>query len=295
MALGASVLWSACAVAVSPINIEAARLEARVKTALVNDPVIGTRVINVQMLGTVAQLSGRVRTQDEAARAAEVARAVAGVSDVDMRLQIGAEPPDGGPPAQQPVEPIRGPADEFAELAHEPSLLALGAGVGLVNQQASAAGTRVYLHPVVRLGSGVGFAPVVAFEWFDAQAVVTADTRLDAGRMRVRPFMAGVGYTIPVGRLAISSSLVGGYAFNSLRLPDEGDAAGLPIGVDNSFVWRPGVSLWLDAGHRTLVHASLGRALTSPGVTVIENGQLRKRSVSADTTVVLVGVAYRLF
>lgn len=134
----------------------------------------------------------------------------------------------------------------------------------------------------------------MAFEWFDARAL-GADARLDAGAIRVRPIMAGVRYTIPVGRLAISPSLVGGYSFNSIRVPDQGDAAGLPISVDNSFVWRPGVALWLDSGRRSLIHVSIGRALTSPGVTVIENGLLRKQSVSADTTVVLVGVAYRLF
>ena len=125
--------------------------------------------------------------------------------------------------------------------------------------------------------------------------MATSSNRADAGDMRVRPLMAGVAYTIPVGRLGIATSLVGGYAFNSIRLPAEGDAAGLPVSVDNSFVWRPGVALWFAGGRRTLLHASIGRALTRPGITVIENGQLRKRSVTANTTVVLVGVAYRLF
>lgn len=284
---------TACAVAVSPLTIEAARAEARVKTALVNDPIIGTRVINVRMLGTVAQLTGRVRSQDEAARAAEVAGAVAGVSGVDLRIQIGADQTDAGTELQ--TDPIRGPAYEFAELADDPNLLALGAGIGLANQQGPAAGTHVSLLPVIRLGTGAGLGPAVELKWFDARAAAPLDTRSDAGTIRVRSIMAGVRYTMPMGRLAVSPTLVGGYAFNSIGVPGEGDAAGLPVAVDDSFVWRPSMAVWFDSGRRTLVHVSIGRALTSPRVTVIESGRLVKRSVSADTTVVVMGLAYRLF
>jgi hypothetical protein len=295
LALSMTAFGAACAAAINPLRIEAAQTEARVKTALVNDPILGTRVIHVQMVGGVAQLSGRVRSADEAARAADIARRVAGVTDVDLRIQIGAEPPQDGTVAGRRGDPSRGPAYEFAELEHEPNLLAVGAGLGLANQQGPAAGVRAALQPIVRLGAGAGLGPAVAFEWFEARAASATDSRLDGGGIRVRPIMAGIRYTLPIGRLAIAPSLVAGYAFNSIRVPDHGDAAGVPVGVDNSFVWRPAVGLWLDSGRRTLVHASVGRVLTSPGTTVIENGALRKRTVSADTTVVLVGVAYRWF
>lgn len=284
-----------CAPAISAAKVEAARIEARVKTALVNDPVIGTRVINVRMLGSVAQLSGRVRSQDEAARAAEVARSVSGVSQVELRLQIGSDPSDEVADTELRADPMRGPAYEVAELEDRPHLLALGAAVGWANQARPSVGARASLQPLVRFGSGSGFGPAIAFEWFDATVVTSPDAPQDAGHVTLRPVMAGVRYSVSIGRVSFSPSLVAGYAFNSMRVPEEGQAVGLPIDVANSFVWRPGLSVWIDTSLRTCVNLSIGRAITSPRITFVESGRLRERAVSADTTVLLVGFAYRLF
>lgn len=296
-AVGLAAAWAVagCAPAVSPLNIEAARTEARVKTALVNDPVIGTRVINVRMLGSVAQLSGSVRSQDEAARAAEVARSVNGVTQVDSRLQIGSEPFDAAPDTELRTDPTRGPAYELAELQDRRDVLGVGAAIGWANQLGRTLGTRATINPLFKIGSGAGFGPAIAFEWFDATLLTSPDARVDSGAVKIRPVMAGVRYTLPVGRVGFSPSIVAGYAFNSIRVPDEGAALGLPVGVDNSWVLRPGVSVWIDSGHRTSVNLSIGRAITSPHVTFVEDGRLRKRAVSADTTVALVGLVYRLF
>ncbi len=90
--LAAVVTAAGCAPAISGLTIEAVRTEARVKTALVNDPVVGGRVINVRMVGSVAELSGRVASAEEAARATAIARAVTGVSEVQSRLVVGDSP-----------------------------------------------------------------------------------------------------------------------------------------------------------------------------------------------------------
>jgi hypothetical protein len=88
---------------------------------------------------------------------------------------------------------------------------------------------------------------------------------------------------------------VGGVAFNSLTITDTGAAAGVPVEVDNSLVWRPGVSAWFDAGHRTAINVSTGYLMTGLRITVLEGGRLVKRDARGDTMLLHVGVAYRLF
>ncbi|MEZ5293497.1 MAG: BON domain-containing protein [Vicinamibacterales bacterium] len=285
-----------CAPAVSALRIEAAHAEARVKTALVNDPDIGTRVINVRMLGTVAQLTGRVESQAEAARAVALARAVGGVTGVDNRLQIGdATPTADATDLAVDADPTRGPAFEMAELEERYGLVALGAGVGWSNQPAPASGTRTALQPLITLGSGPGARPVVVFDWFGTTTAESPDAPLDAGRTTIRPVLAGFGYTVALGRLQATPSFSVGYAFNSLHVPDQGVAQGVPVEVANSVAWRPGLAVSIDTTRRTAITLSLGRVFTRPRVTFIDDGILSRRSVNTDTTVFLAGFVYRLF
>lgn len=294
-AILAAVVAAGCAPAISGLTIETVRTEARVKTALVNDPVIGVRVINVRMVGSVAELLGRVASDAEAARAAEIAGAVAGVSEVQVRLVIGDAPADADAAPELRADPMRGPAYELAELEDRPHRLALGGAMGWANQAGPAAGTRVSPQPLVALGSGAGFGPAIAFEWFDARVAASPDAPFDAGAVRLRPIMGGVRYARPFGRVSLVPSLVAGYSFNRIDVPEEGAASGLPVEVANSFVWRPGVSVWIDTSRRTVLSLSIGRAFTDPRVTFVDGDRLSDRRVSADTTVVLVGFAYRLF
>ncbi|MCC7242178.1 MAG: BON domain-containing protein [Acidobacteria bacterium] len=284
-----------CAAAISPLEIDAAQTAARVKTALVNDPIVGVRVIDVRVRAGAVRLSGRVASPDEARRAVEIARGVPGVSQVDSRLQVGGASPEAFPEDDSRADAARGPAYEFAELEDEPGGFAIGGSIGLNNPRGRAAGARVSISPLVRLGSGGGLGPAVAFDWFDAAPIAPPDAVGDVGRVRVRPVMAGVRYTLPLGRLSLSPSLVGGYAFNSLRVAETGAVERLSVGVANSFAWRPGVSIWVESGRRTAIHLSVGRVMTSPRFTVVEGGRLRERSLSADATILQIGLAYKVF
>jgi len=294
MALIPAVVTAACAPAISALDIDSARAEARVKTALVNDPVVGPRVITVRVVGGVAQLTGRVRDQAEAARAAEVARAVDGITAVSLRLQIGDVPPDVVADAPR-TDPTRDAAFELAELEDRPGLLGVGAAVGWANQRGQGVGRRASLQPLIKLGSAAGTGVTVAFEWYQQTVALSPEATFDAGVMTVRPIMAGVHYTASLGRVSLSPSLVAGYAFNHLSVPQEGAARDLPVDVTNSLVWRPGVALWVDATRRTAFTFSVGRAFTRPRVTYVENGVLVDRHVRAGATVLLAGVVYRLF
>ena len=63
-------------------------LTAKVKTALVEDPVTKARDINVETYRGVVQLGGFVESNEEKSRATEVARSVTGVQEVRNDLRV---------------------------------------------------------------------------------------------------------------------------------------------------------------------------------------------------------------
>ena len=65
-------------------------LTAKVKTALIEDPVTKAKQINVETYRGVVQLGGFVDSPSRKARATEVARAVTGVKEVRNDLSVGA-------------------------------------------------------------------------------------------------------------------------------------------------------------------------------------------------------------
>jgi hypothetical protein len=69
----------------------------------------------------------------------------------------------------------------------------------------------------------------------------------------------------------------------------------LAVEVDNSLVWRPGVSVWLDPARRWAVNVTVGYVMTGLDLTLLERGRLSKRRTSGDTLMLRGGVAYKLF
>jgi hypothetical protein len=55
------------------------------------------------------------------------------------------------------------------------------------------------------------------------------------------------------------------------------------------------VSVWIDTAPRTAVNLSVGHVFTRPRVTFVENGRIDQQTLSARTTVVRVGLAYKVF
>jgi osmotically-inducible protein OsmY len=83
----APLLLGACGKAVSD-TIDDAAITVRVKTAFINDPVVGAARIDVDTFKGVVTLSGRVKTREEEGKAIELARTIHGVKDVKSTLQI---------------------------------------------------------------------------------------------------------------------------------------------------------------------------------------------------------------
>ena len=83
----APLLLSACGKSVGE-TIDDATLTTRVKTSLLNDPVVGSLRIDVDTFKGVVTLSGRAKTKEEEAKAIALARQIDGVKDVKSTLQI---------------------------------------------------------------------------------------------------------------------------------------------------------------------------------------------------------------
>lgn len=68
--------------------VDDATITARVKSALAADPVVKAREVSVETFKSEVQLSGFVRTPDEAAKAAQIAARVPGVRAVRNNLAV---------------------------------------------------------------------------------------------------------------------------------------------------------------------------------------------------------------
>ena len=89
--LALALMVSACAksaVKSTSDTIDDGTITARVKTAFINDPVVGAARIDVETFKGVVTLSGRVKSKDEEAKAISLARTLKGVTDVKSTLQI---------------------------------------------------------------------------------------------------------------------------------------------------------------------------------------------------------------
>jgi BON domain len=300
VAVAAAFLLSGCRTVIDPAAIQDAQTAAQVKTALINDPDIGFMTIEVSVAQGVVRLSGTVATQAQIDQAAALAGSVQGVRDVQLNLQVGA---DAGADANPNPVPEATPRDQSQsatdpvelQTPDEPRLLAVGASLGWSGPRVGALDTRFSVGPLIRFGSGRGFGPALALNWFQTTLEGASPEPDVVSRIHVRPLMGGVSYTWASERVSLSPSIVGGIAFNSVTVPETGEAGRIAVEVGNSLVWRPGVSVWIDVNRRAAVALSLGYVVTGLRVTFLENGQLVKHDVRGDTTIVHAGVAYKLF
>jgi hyperosmotically inducible protein len=69
-------------------TIDDAGITTRVKTAFINDPVVGAARIDVDTFNGVVTLSGRVKSKEEEAKAIQLAKSIQGVVDVKSTLQV---------------------------------------------------------------------------------------------------------------------------------------------------------------------------------------------------------------
>ena len=89
LALAASVsVGCSSARAVRPAATDDSSVSTRVRTVLLNDPLVNGGTINVTASNGVVTLSVRVRSEAERERAVALTRQISGVSDVRSELSV---------------------------------------------------------------------------------------------------------------------------------------------------------------------------------------------------------------
>jgi hypothetical protein len=118
------------------------------------------------------------------------------------------------------------------------------------------------------LAPAPGLGPTIGFGWYQADLTLPAVSgSAEVGRLRVRPLMAGVGYTWVRGRAAAGVSINAGISFNSIRLNDRyrtffGPGAEVRVEASNSFAIRPQLKVEYSVAPKFGVFSSLGYFFT---------------------------------
>lgn len=113
-----------------------------------------------------------------------------------------------------------------------------------------------------------GFGPTIGFGWYNGDLTLSGVSGdREVGRLRVRPLMAGIGYTWVTGRVATGVSINAGISFNSIRLNDQyraffGPGTEVDVDASNSFAARPQLRFEYAVARKVGVYTSLGYFFT---------------------------------
>jgi hypothetical protein len=145
--------------------------------------------------------------------------------------------------------------------------------------------------PLVRLNPRKGWGPAGALNWFRPDLHDPAGGTGDFARLRVRPLMAGVSYTVGSNAVLTSFSIVGGPSFNKAEFHRSYVAGSVEsIGAENSIAVRPGVGVTWTVAPRVAVIGFGGYLINRPDI-VYRNrfGQEISDRWKADAVVLSVG------
>ena len=293
---------SARSVPMASTAVADAQTAVRVKTALVNDVVLGTLPIDVRAEAGVVALHGSVCSARQVDLALDLARGVAGVTRVESALTVDeADPcPAAGRPSRGPSHPAASVRSRLPALAPLPEdgplrFFGLGASVRITRPSATTLERALSVGPLLRLRPRNGLGPTVAFNWMNTEIEAGAGGRPALAAIRLRPVMAGVEYGAVRGRFAAGASVVAGYSFNRLDIDTTRAGPGRAIDVGHSFVWRPGAAVWFDVTDRVGINVFGGYLFTSPEVTFASDASVATERLRVNAAVVSVGVAYWIF
>jgi hypothetical protein len=142
------------------------------------------------------------------------------------------------------------------------------------------------------------------FNWFDTGVQEPiAERTVALGHLRVRPIMAGYGYTWIRGRAAITADLLGGYTLNSFALDGAAQAeysqrlgaTRVDPEATNALAIKPEIQVWYDLNPRFGLKLSSGYLITRPSVVITSSLGQDVRPVRADTFLMTFGLVYSLF
>ena len=178
-------------------------------------------------------------------------------------------------------------------------IFSVGGSVTFVSPTDDDVSSTVTFAPLVRLNPKKGWGPAGALNWFRTDIQNSAGGDDPFARLRVRPLMAGVGYTVGNERNRITFSIVGGPSFNKVDFEDDfvNSLSSRPtIDAENSVAIRPGISLTRTLAERVALTGFAGYMFNRPDITYRNvAGQEFSDRWKADSVVLSVGLVYSLF
>jgi Outer membrane protein beta-barrel domain len=180
--------------------------------------------------------------------------------------------------------------------------VSVGGTVSFIYPTDSEVGSLVGFGPLVRLNPRKGWGPAGGLSWFRADVDNPSGASGAFARLRVRPLMGGVAYTVGEQPVLVSFSVVAGPSFNSLEFDDD-FVRTLPPGaqtptldIDNSFAVRPGANVTVTIAPRVAVIGFGGYMVNRPGVVYRNSsGQEFRDRWKADGIIISAGIVYSLF
>ena len=178
--------------------------------------------------------------------------------------------------------------------------VSVGGTVTWVKPTDSEVGSLVGFGALVRRNPKKGWGVAGGLSWFQANV----ENPIGGGtlaKLRVRPLMGGVSYTIGEQPVLISFSVVAGPSFNSLEFDDD-FLNRLPPGpqpsldAKTSFVVRPGVGITWTVAPRVAIIGFGGYSINRPDLVYRDvNGIEYRNQWKADAILLSVGAVYSLF
>ena len=188
-----------------------------------------------------------------------------------------------------------------AAAAQTKGRVSVGGSVTFVQPTDSEVGSLVGIGPFVRLNPKKGWGTAGGLSWFRADIDNPGGAGGDFARLRMRPLMGGVAYTIGEQPVLISFSVVAGPSFNDPDFDDD-FLNSLPQGprpeldAKNSFAVRPGVGITWTVAERVAIVGFGGYMFNRPDVVYRDvAGQEYRNRWKADSILLSVGAVYSLF
>jgi hypothetical protein len=175
----------------------------------------------------------------------------------------------------------------------------ISVGVSVTNNNTTDGdvGSTLAVGPLVRLNPHEGWGQAAAFNWFRADLNNPAGGDGDFARLRVRPLMGGIGYSIARGPILTNFSVVIGPSFNKAEfdknyVPGPGET----IEAKKSFAVRPGISATVTVAPRVAIVGFAGYLINRPDIVYRNRFGVETRDHwKADSVVLSIGAVYSLF
>lgn len=180
--------------------------------------------------------------------------------------------------------------------------VSVGASVSFIKPTSDQVDSVVSIGPLVRLNPRRGWGPAGALNWFRVNIDNPSGDTGDFARLRIRPLMVGIAYTVGSSPVLTSFSIVAGPSFNSIDFEDDfldripANVTRPTIDIENSIAVRPGVNVTWTVAPRVAIVGFAGYLINRPDTVYRDtSGREFRNQWKADSTVLSVSAVYSIF